>query len=251
MSEPTVTVVMIEDDKQIRRFVRTTLEAQGMTVIEAETGQQGLREAATRKPDLIVVDLGLPDIDGIDVIRDLRSWSEQSIIVLSARTHEDVKVAALDAGADDYLTKPFGVSELLARIRAQLRRRNRGGEQETPQVCFGGVEVDMAERRVTRDGVAGPPDADRVQVAHDAGTPCWPRADSPATVARSMGSHAHGEPALSAGLYGSSATEAGKRSRSAGPYRHRDGGGVSADGSAIAVALAAPRRVDSIFMPCA
>jgi two-component system, OmpR family, KDP operon response regulator KdpE len=154
MSEPTVTVVMIEDDKQIRRFVRTTLEAQGMTVIEAETGQQGLREAATRKPDLIVVDLGLPDIDGIDVIRDLRSWSEQSIIVLSARTHEDVKVAALDAGADDYLTKPFGVSELLARIRAQLRRRNRGGEQETPQVCFGGVEVDMAERRVTRDGVA-------------------------------------------------------------------------------------------------
>jgi two-component system, OmpR family, KDP operon response regulator KdpE len=154
MSEPTVTVVMIEDDKQIRRFVRTTLEAQGMTVIEAETGQQGLREAATRKPDLIVVDLGLPDTDGIDVIRDLRSWSEQSIIVLSARTHEDVKVAALDAGADDYLTKPFGVSELLARIRAQLRRRNRGGEQETPQVCFGGVEVDMAERRVTRDGVA-------------------------------------------------------------------------------------------------
>ncbi|SAL81519.1 DNA-binding response regulator KdpE [Caballeronia terrestris] len=154
MSEPTVTVVMIEDDRQIRRFVRATLEAQGMNVIEAETGQQGLREAATRKPDLIVVDLGLPDADGIDVIRELRNWSSQPVIVLSARTHEETKVAALDAGADDYLTKPFGVSELLARIRAQLRRRNRGGEQETPQVCFGKIAVDMAARRVTRDGVA-------------------------------------------------------------------------------------------------
>ncbi|SAL42594.1 two-component system response regulator KdpE [Caballeronia humi] len=154
MSEPTVTVVMIEDDKQIRRFVRATLEAQGMNVIEAETGQQGLREAATRKPDLIVVDLGLPDADGIDVIRELRNWSSQPVIVLSARTHEETKVAALDAGADDFLTKPFGVSELLARIRAQLRRRNRGGEQETPRVCFGKIAVDMAARRVTRDGVA-------------------------------------------------------------------------------------------------
>jgi two-component system KDP operon response regulator KdpE len=154
MSEPTVTVVMIEDDRQIRRFVRATLEAQGMNVIEAETGHRGLREAATRKPDLIVVDLGLPDADGIDVIRELRNWSSQPVIVLSARTHEETKVAALDAGADDYLTKPFGVSELLARIRAQLRRRNRGGEQETPQVCFGKIAVDMAARRVTRDGVA-------------------------------------------------------------------------------------------------
>jgi two-component system KDP operon response regulator KdpE len=153
MSEPNATVVMIEDDKQIRRFVRATLEAQGMTVIEAETGQLGLREAATRKPDLIVVDLGLPDTDGIDVIRELRGWSEQPVIVLSARTHEDDKVAALDAGADDYLTKPFGVSELLARIRAQLRRRQRSGMQDTPQVRFGAVAVDLVERRVTRDGV--------------------------------------------------------------------------------------------------
>ncbi|SAK76221.1 two component transcriptional regulator [Caballeronia arationis] len=153
MSEPAVTVVMIEDDKQIRRFVRTTLEAHGMTVFEGETGQQGLREAATRKPDLIVVDLGLPDSDGIDVIRELRNWCDRPVIVLSARTHEDIKVAALDAGADDYLTKPFGVPELLARIRAQLRRRNRGGEQESPQVCFGCVAVDMAARSVTRDGV--------------------------------------------------------------------------------------------------
>lgn len=124
-----------------------------MTVFEAETGQLGLREAAFRTPDLIIVDLGLPDTDGVDVIRELRTWTEQPVIVLSARSHEDAKVGALDAGADDYLTKPFSVSELLARIRAQLRRRNRGGQQETPQVRFGSVSVDLSERRVTREGV--------------------------------------------------------------------------------------------------
>jgi two-component system KDP operon response regulator KdpE len=154
VSERGVTVVVIEDDKQIRRFVRTTLESQNMTVFEAETGQQGLREAAFRKPDLIVVDLGLPDTDGIDVIRELRTWTEQPVMVLSARTNEEAKVGALDAGADDYLTKPFSVSELLARIRAQLRRRNRGGEQEKPLVRFGPVLLDLSERRVTRDGIA-------------------------------------------------------------------------------------------------
>ncbi|MGA7813928.1 two-component system response regulator KdpE [Caballeronia sp.] len=154
MSERGVTVVVIEDDKQIRRFVRTTLESQNMTVFEAETGQQGLREAAFRKPELIVIDLGLPDTDGIDVIRELRTWTEQPVIVLSARTNEEAKVGALDAGADDYLTKPFSVSELLARIRAQLRRRNRGGQQEKPLVRFGSVLLDLSERRVTRDGIA-------------------------------------------------------------------------------------------------
>jgi two-component system KDP operon response regulator KdpE len=152
MSVPTINVVLIEDDKQIRRFVRTTLEANDMTVFEAEAGRQGLREAATRKPDLLIVDLGLPDVDGLDVIRELRSWTEVPVIVLSARSLEGDKVNALDAGADDYLTKPFGVSELLARIRAQLRRRNRGGEAEAPQVHFGATTVDLAERRVTHDG---------------------------------------------------------------------------------------------------
>ena len=154
MSERGVTVVVIEDDKQIRRFVRTTLESQNMTVFEAETGQQGLREAAFRKPELIVIDLGLPDTDGIDVIRELRTWTDQPVIVLSARTNEEAKVGALDAGADDYLTKPFSVSELLARIRAQLRRRNRGGQQEKPLVRFGSVLLDLSERRVSRDGIA-------------------------------------------------------------------------------------------------
>jgi two-component system KDP operon response regulator KdpE len=153
MTELTITVVLIEDEKQIRRFVRTSLEAVGMVVHDAETGKQGLIEAATRKPDLVIVDLGLPDTDGLDVIRDLRGWTDMPVIVLSARTREDEKVAALDAGADDYLTKPFGVSELLARIRAHLRRRNHGGESESPLVRFGEVEVDLGLRRVSRAGV--------------------------------------------------------------------------------------------------
>lgn len=150
MSEPTVTVVLIEDEKQIRRFVRSALEEEGIAVFDAETGRQGLIEAATRKPDLAIVDLGLPDGDGLDVIRELRGWSEMPVIVLSARTHEEEKVAALDAGADDYLTKPFGVSELLARIRAHLRRRNQAGAAESPVVRFGDVSVDLALRRVWR-----------------------------------------------------------------------------------------------------
>ncbi|MDR5854107.1 two-component system response regulator KdpE [Caballeronia sp. LZ062] len=152
MSEPSFTVVLIEDEKQIRRFVRVSLEAQQMTVFEAETGQQGLIAAATRQPDLVIVDLGLPDTDGIDVIRELRTWTEVPVIVLSARTQEEEKVAALDAGADDYLTKPFGVSELMARIRAHLRRRNQTAASETPVVSFGDVTVDLALRRVTRNG---------------------------------------------------------------------------------------------------
>lgn len=152
MSQPTVTIVLIEDDNQIRRFVRATLEAHDIAVFEAETGHRGLLEAATRKPELVIVDLGLPDMDGLDVIRDLRSWTELPIIVLSARSQEGEKVKALDAGADDYLTKPFGISELLARIRAQLRRRNRGGEADTPQVSFGATTVDLAARSVTVDG---------------------------------------------------------------------------------------------------
>ncbi|HTH73496.1 MAG TPA: two-component system response regulator KdpE [Trinickia sp.] len=150
MSESAATIVLIEDEQQIRRFVRVSLEAQGMNVYDAQTGQAGLTEAATRKPDLVIVDLGLPDTDGLDVIRELRAWADVPVIVLSARTQEAEKVAALDAGADDYLTKPFGVPELLARIRAHLRRRQRGGANEASLVRFGEVSVDLAQRRVTR-----------------------------------------------------------------------------------------------------
>jgi two-component system KDP operon response regulator KdpE len=151
MSEPTTTVVLIEDDKHIRRFVHVSLEADGMTVLDAETGAQGLAHAATRRPDLVIVDLGLPDMDGIEVIRELRGWSTVPVIVLSARTQEEHKVAALDAGADDYLTKPFGLPELTARIRAHLRRQTCGGRPESTKVHFGDVTIDLAERKVTRD----------------------------------------------------------------------------------------------------
>lgn len=155
MSSPTV--VVIEDEPQIRRFVRTALEAEGWQVHEAETAKKGLIEAGTRKPDLLVLDLGLPDGDGLDVIRDVRGWSGVPIIVLSARSGEADKIAALDAGADDYLTKPFGTGELLARVRANLRRpRNAAGDgaalEDDPVFKFGDVAVDRTARIARRAG---------------------------------------------------------------------------------------------------
>ena len=153
---PNPVVVLIEDEPQIRRFVRSALEAEGWLVHEADTAKKGLTEAGTRKPDLLVLDLGLPDGDGLDVIRDVRGWSGVPIIVLSARSDERDKIAALDAGADDYLTKPFGVGELLARVRANLRRpRTANGaahEEPDPVFRFGEVEVDRQARIVRRKG---------------------------------------------------------------------------------------------------
>lgn len=146
-------IILIEDEMQIRRFVRDALEQEGCHVHEAETGQQGLVEAGTRKPDLVILDLGLPDRDGVEIIRDLRNWSAVSVLVLSARSAEPDKVAALDAGADDYLTKPFGVAELLARVRALLRRKARQSEDGRTIVVFGEVTVDRVRRTVSRNGV--------------------------------------------------------------------------------------------------
>lgn len=154
----TPVVVIIEDEPQIRRFVRSALEAEGWQVFEADTARKGLSEAGTRKPDLLVLDLGLPDGDGLALIRDVRGWSGVPIIVLSARSSEADKIAALDAGADDYLTKPFGVGELLARVRANLRRPRAaagGGaaaEEADPVFRFGAVEVDRTARLVRRCG---------------------------------------------------------------------------------------------------
>ncbi|CAM7349925.1 two-component system response regulator KdpE [Citrobacter freundii] len=142
-------VLIVEDEQAIRRFLRTALEADGLRVYEAETLQRGLLEAATRKPDLIILDLGLPDGDGIDFIRDLRQWSAIPVIVLSARSEESDKIAALDAGADDYLSKPFGIGELQARLRVALRRHASGTSSE-PVVHFSNVKVDIAARLVHR-----------------------------------------------------------------------------------------------------
>jgi len=152
MTKTSISVVLVEDDKQIRRFVRTELELRDMTVTEAETGEQGVSAAATRKPDVLIVDLGLPDIDGIEVIQKIRAWSDTPLIVLSARSREAEKVAAFEAGADDYLTKPFGIGELLARIHALLRRRNRVGDAGSLQIRFGEVVVDLTARSVSRAG---------------------------------------------------------------------------------------------------
>ncbi|WP_311221054.1 MULTISPECIES: two-component system response regulator KdpE [unclassified Acidovorax] len=148
------TVIVIEDEPQIRRFVRSALEAEGWLVHEAATLQAGLAAVATRKPDLVVLDLGLPDGDGLDLIRDARGWSPVTIIVLSARADESDKIAALDAGADDYLTKPFGTGELLARVRANLRRPRlgEGSADPDPLLIFGTVQIDRAARTVLRDG---------------------------------------------------------------------------------------------------
>lgn len=144
-------ILFIEDEKEIRRFVRTALEASHYRFHEAVTVQQGLIEAKNSQPDLVILDLGLPDEDGIRFIKDFRHWSSHPVLVLSARTAEHEKISALDAGADDYLTKPFSVGELLARIRALLRRSIENNEQIIV-ANFADVRVDLARRSVERGG---------------------------------------------------------------------------------------------------
>jgi two-component system KDP operon response regulator KdpE len=145
-------VLLIEDEPQMRRFLRAALGTSEYDLVEAATAREGLAQAAGRNPDLILLDLGLPDADGLDVTRQLREWCRAPIIVLSARGQERDKVAALDAGADDYLTKPFGVGELLARMRVALRHAQ--GTLETGEPVFegGGIRVDLAKRQVFRGG---------------------------------------------------------------------------------------------------
>jgi two-component system KDP operon response regulator KdpE len=144
--------VVIEDEAPIRRFVRMALEGEGWSVVEADTRRQGLVDAGTHKPDLVILDLGLPDGDGVDLLRELRTWSSVPVIVLSARTDERDKIAALDAGADDYLTKPFGVGELLARVRANVRRSARAGAPADGVFRFASVVVDPVARVVRKGG---------------------------------------------------------------------------------------------------
>jgi len=145
-------VLVVEDEKEIRRFLRSALEGDGYRVAEAETCARGVIEAGTRKPDLAILDLGLPDRDGVDFIREVRAFSSMPILVLSARAGEEDKIDALDAGADDYLTKPFGVGELVARLRAMLRRGARTPESAATEIAFGDVRLDLANRRVLRAG---------------------------------------------------------------------------------------------------
>jgi len=144
-------IVLIEVEPQIRRFLRATLGSHGYRLHEAETGEDGLIEAASRQPDVVILDLGLPDVDGLQVIRRLREWSKVPVIVLSARGQEGDKVAALDAGADDYVSKPFAVGELLARLRVALRHAA-AGESGEPTFTVGDLTVDQIKRQVRVDG---------------------------------------------------------------------------------------------------
>ncbi len=152
MKDPAPVALLVEDEPQIRRFVRAALEEEGWTVHESETVRRGLIDAGTRAPDLVILDLGLPDGDGIGFIDDIRTWSGVPVIVLSARTAEADKIAALDAGADDYLTKPFSVGELQARVRATLRRQRNPAAGAAEPVRFGNVTVDVKDRRVLKGG---------------------------------------------------------------------------------------------------
>jgi len=150
MTEARATVLVVEDEPEIRRFLRSSLGAEGYRVVESETGERGALDAGTHKPNLAIVDLGLPDIDGVEVIRRIRAWSPMPVVVLSARAQERSKIEALDAGADDYITKPFGVGELLARVRAALRHATRSPSGTA--LVLGKARVDLEKRQATRDG---------------------------------------------------------------------------------------------------
>jgi two-component system KDP operon response regulator KdpE len=151
LSEGVPLLLLIEDDVQMRRFLRASLHAEGFRLLEAETGEEGIELARSHTPDVVLLDLGLPDLDGIQVTERLRGWTRVPIIVISARGRETDKVEALDAGADDYLTKPFGVSELLARIRVALRHAGELPSGEQPVLEIGGLRMDLDRHQVTRE----------------------------------------------------------------------------------------------------
>ena len=150
MNDQPANILVVDDEKPIRRFLRASLQGHGYTVFEASSGQEAIQEATGHRPDVIILDLGLPDMDGTEVTRQLREWTKVPIIVLSVRDHESDKIAALDAGADDYLTKPFGVGELMARIRVNLRRAVK--TEDVPVFEIGGLQVDLSHRLVKVNG---------------------------------------------------------------------------------------------------
>ena len=153
MSAPRASILLVEDDPQIQSFLRATLATEGYRVVASGTARRGVIDAGSHKPDLAIVDLGLPDFDGVEAIRRIRAWSAMPILVLSARSHERSKIEALDAGADDYLTKPFGIGELLARVRAGLRHAVRSPQGATV-LAWDDVRIDLEARTATRDGAA-------------------------------------------------------------------------------------------------
>jgi two-component system, OmpR family, KDP operon response regulator KdpE len=150
MSADGARILVVDDEKQIRRMLKAALEGYGYDIAEAASGHEGLSQTSIFHPDVIILDLGLPDIDGIEVIERLREWTQVPVIVLSVREHEDDKIKALDVGADDYVTKPFSMGELLARLRAALRRT--AGSEDTPILVFGELSIDISHRNVSVRG---------------------------------------------------------------------------------------------------
>lgn len=151
MTATRATILIVEDEPEIRRFLRSSLGAEGYKVVESSTARRGAIDATTHKPDLVILDLGLPDFDGVEVIRQIRQWSAMPVLVLSARVQERAKIEALDAGADDYITKPFGVGELLARVRAALRQMARAASG-LAVLTLEDASVDLESRKALRAG---------------------------------------------------------------------------------------------------
>lgn len=203
-------ILLIDDEPQIRKFLRISLNAQGYRVLEAGTGEEGLAQAALNRPDLVVLDLGLPDRDGQDILRDLREWSQVPVLVLSVRASEGEKVLALDGGANDYVTKPFGIQEFLARVRVLLRQAAQGESPEAA-VAVGPLQVDFAYRRVTPEG-AGGADAQGVRGARRAGTPSRTGSDPAATAQGYLGPDPRRRHPLPAGRGRPPAAETRRRS---------------------------------------
>jgi CheY-like chemotaxis protein len=230
-------VLVVDDEPQILRALRINLRARRYDVNTAASGAQALEEAAAHPPDLVILDLGLPDMDGVEVIGGLRGWTKVPIIVLSGRADSSDKVEALDAGADDYVTKPFGMDELLARMRAAVRRTP--AAEAPPKVSFGNLTIDMAAKRVIRDGAGGTrdrssengaaADADpqsdgdiRLSAAAEPGQTAQP----PAAAERGVGARVRQRGRQPAALHGATAPQAGARPGAAAVADHRAGDGV-------------------------
>lgn len=225
MSQNPATILVIDDEVQIRKFLRISLTAQGHKVLEGATGQEGLAQAALGKPDLVVLDLGLPDMDGQQVLRELRVWSQVPVLVLSVRASEGEKVLALDGGANDYVTKPFGIQEFLARVRVLLRLAG-GAEHASAAVssgqqrpATGGLCLPPSQPRWRR----GQPDAKGIRGTGATGAAYRSRGNPTATAQGHLGAEPYRGQPLSACCSGASAAEAWRRPNGAALYRHRSG----------------------------
>ena len=216
-------ILVVDDEPQIRKFLRISLTAHGYEVIEAARGEEAVARSATESPDLVILDLGLPDFDGQEVIARIREWSKLPIIVLSVRAAETEKVAALDGGADDYITKPFGIHELLARVRAVLRSRRREGEPQPTVLTIGDLAIDLARHRVRVAGAEVKLSRKEFALLRLLALHAGRNRDPPAASARRVEPRPRAGDALLADLHRSFAPEAWRRSRPTPLHQQRTG----------------------------